>query len=81
MAGTSGIRPGMACLHARLRAARYHLYIENLIVILETAKSGIIGAGLDILHFTQAIGAIRGWSARPDAAMWFSISWAEGIQP
>lgn len=55
--------------------------VENLIGLLRGAQETCIEAGLiDRSCVEDGIAALRAWKRRPDAAMWFAISWAEGIR-
>jgi SAM-dependent methyltransferase len=57
----------------------FSLYLENLIGVLEGARSLILSADLlDRAGFEAGINALREWMKRPDAALWFAIAWAEG---
>jgi ubiquinone/menaquinone biosynthesis C-methylase UbiE len=61
---------------------RFGAHVETLIGVLESARATIVEAGLlrdD--QCAQGIEALRAWGRRPDAAMWFSFSWAEGLRP
>jgi ubiquinone/menaquinone biosynthesis C-methylase UbiE len=56
--------------------------VENMATILEGARGAIVGPPLvapDL--FDGALRALRAWGRRPDAAIWFSICWAEGARP
>ena len=56
--------------------------VENLAGILAGARDPILAAGpLEPAVFDAALGDLRAWAARPDAALWFAICWAEGIRP
>jgi ubiquinone/menaquinone biosynthesis C-methylase UbiE len=53
--------------------------IDNLIGILESAADSMISARfIDEASFKNGIDHLSQWAQRPDAAMWFAISWAEG---
>jgi ubiquinone/menaquinone biosynthesis C-methylase UbiE len=53
--------------------------VENLVGVLEGAKQAMLKEELlDVSSFTDGIQALHVWGRRPDAAIWFSISWAEG---
>jgi hypothetical protein len=55
--------------------------VENLIGLLRGAQETCIEAGLmDRSYMDDGIAALESWKQRPDAAMWFAISWAEGIR-
>ncbi len=59
--------------------ANFQPLVENLIFILVGARERILsGALLDDLVFDQTIASMEGWRQRPDAAIWYAISWAEG---
>ncbi len=56
--------------------------VENLAAILAGARPEILEIGaFDATHFDQALAALRAWRARPDAAFWYFVSWAEGVRP
>jgi SAM-dependent methyltransferase len=56
--------------------------VENMARILEGARESIVGPGLvDAIAFGDSLRELRGWGQRPDAALWFSICWAEGRKP
>ena len=61
---------------------RFRLYTDNLIGIVTGARDSIVGrALLEARSFEAAVVELRQWSARPDAAMWYAMSWAEGRKP
>jgi len=56
--------------------------VENLISILEGTREPILSLGeVDASGFKQIIDAFREWGKRPDVAIWYAISWAEGKMP
>lgn len=56
--------------------------VENMATILEGARDPIVGPGLmERSTFGEALRELRAWGRRPDAAIWFSICWAEGVRP
>jgi SAM-dependent methyltransferase len=58
---------------------RFDAYVENLVRILEGARTPILDNRLlDAGSFTDGVAALQPWSRRADAALWFAISWAEG---
>ena len=60
---------------------QFPLVAENLIGILEGAKALILKeALLDEPSFKLAIEGLKHWKTLPDAALWYSIAWAEGIK-
>lgn len=59
----------------------FTLLVENMIKLFDGARALMIAGGLvDGEIYELGIEALRRWMLRPDAAMWFSISWAEGIK-
>ncbi len=56
-------------------------YADNLIGILEGARSGIEEMlNLDSFQFDTEMEQIRKWSEKPDAALWYAANWAEAIK-
>ncbi len=56
--------------------------VQNLEKILSGARDIILStAHIDEAAFARAIEALEEWSARPDAAFWFAMCWAEGSKP
>jgi len=56
--------------------------VRNLLGILAGARAAIVATGrVDDAAFDAAVAATRVWAARPDAALWFAIAWAEGVRP
>jgi SAM-dependent methyltransferase len=55
--------------------------IRNLLEILAGARAAILETGrVDDTAFDAAVAATWKWAARPDAALWFAIAWAEGVR-
>ena len=54
---------------------------SNLMKILWGAQEAILATGLPAAAFDDGVASLQTWSARPDAAFWFAMSWAEGIRP
>jgi SAM-dependent methyltransferase len=56
--------------------------VHNLYEVLGGAAQDVIGAGLmDEKKYIDALYSLRDFSRRPDAALWYGISWAEGRKP
>ena len=56
--------------------------VENLIAILQGVRPQILSHGeFDNGTFDATIAMFREWGQRPDAAIWYAISWAEGRRP
>ncbi|HVS33158.1 MAG TPA: methyltransferase domain-containing protein [Thermoanaerobaculia bacterium] len=57
----------------------FDVVTANMIGVVTTARQTILDmALLDAPTFDAAIAAYRKWARRPDAAIWFSMCWAEG---
>jgi SAM-dependent methyltransferase len=60
---------------------RFAPLVENMASLLEGARQAIVGGGLlGAAELDAALAALRSWAGRPDAALWFSICWAEGVR-
>lgn len=63
-------------------APDFPLLARNLIDVIRPAVPAMAKAGLvDAAAAAAAIRALRAWTRRPDAALWYSICWAEGTRP
>lgn len=59
----------------------FGFYVENLLGVIEGARDLIVGQRLlDEKAFDAGIKAIGRWRNLPDAAIWFSLSFAEGVR-
>ncbi len=57
----------------------FEVLAANMLGVVLTAKERIVGGDLlDERSFDAAVRNYRDWSKRPDAALWFSMCWAEG---
>ena len=56
--------------------------VENIVGILQGVREQILKLGdFDDNAFDGCIDNFREWGQRPDAAMWYAISWVEGVRP
>ena len=56
--------------------------VDNLVRILQGVRGPILDLGeVEAAFFDGCVAAIRSWGERPDAALWYAISWAEGRRP
>ena len=54
-------------------------YVDNLVRILDGVRQPILDLGeVDAGYFDDVLTALRRWGERPDAGMWYAVSWAEG---
>jgi SAM-dependent methyltransferase len=60
----------------------FGLVVTNLIAILEQVRDRMVAEGL-ITGSTvdEGLAALEAWGKRPDAAIWYGMSWAEGVRP
>ena len=55
--------------------------VQNLIHILDGAREVLLATGgVDRDQLDTGLAELRVWGERPDAAIWFGISWAEGVR-
>ncbi len=55
-------------------------YASNLIGIIAGAKEEIIELGMQQVDFDDDIAALGAWAQLPDATLWYSANWAEGVK-
>ncbi len=78
-AGATPIRNTWIFFGSCAGQTHFHLYIENMIGLLEGARTPMLDAGfIDPAGFRDGISSLRAWMKRADAAMWFAIAFAEG---
>lgn len=59
----------------------FEVLAANMLGVIVTARQAIISASLlEESAFDEAVVSYRAWARRPDAALWFSMSWAEGAK-
>ncbi len=57
-------------------------FVENLVGVLRGARQTVLSQRLiEPEMFDEGLANVTKWGARADAALWFSICWAEGIKP
>ncbi len=57
----------------------FDVLAANMLGVALTARDRIVGGDLMTAEaFDAAVESYRGWARRPDAALWFSMCWAEG---
>jgi serine phosphatase RsbU (regulator of sigma subunit)/SAM-dependent methyltransferase len=81
----AGARPrGSRCLHfgSCVGSPEFESMIENFIGIIAGARAEMVQFELaDGRQIDEGIDAFREWMHRPDAAMWYTTCWAEGVRP
>lgn len=62
-------------------APDFPAFVRNLAGVIESAHEVITGPlGFNPRRFDRALGALRHWGRRPDAAIWYGLCWAEGVR-
>jgi SAM-dependent methyltransferase len=81
-AGAKPVRNAWVFFGSCAGEAIWPTVIENCIVILRGAREAMLRLpeASDAM-IEEAIDALRAWSARPDAALWYAIALAEGVKP
>ncbi|MCI0567614.1 MAG: methyltransferase domain-containing protein [Acidobacteria bacterium] len=60
----------------------FPLFLQNLTEVLASARKTLLAHDLITTpSFHAAMRSLRGWGKRPDAAIFYSIAWAEGRRP
>lgn len=78
-AGAAPVRNTWVFFGACAGQAEMADYVENLARILEGVREPILRLGEhDEVGFDAAVAAVRAWGRRPEAALWYAVSWAEG---
>jgi SAM-dependent methyltransferase len=61
--------------------ANFDFLVSNLAEILNGARQTMLREVLiDLNGFDQALAALRTWGHRADAAIWYAMSWADGVR-
>ena len=80
-AGAAPLRNTWIFFGACAGQANFEGFVENLEGVILTAKERILEAGLcSGVFLDETLLALRAWSRRPDAALWYGLSWAEGVK-
>ena len=59
----------------------FHAYLANLHAVIAGARDPIVsGRLLDLSTFRAGLSSLQDWGGRPDASIWYSIAWAEGLR-
>lgn len=57
----------------------FDIYVDKLIGVIAGAKGEIVRSQLfEAATFDRIIESFRSWRLRPDATLWYAVSWAEG---
>jgi ubiquinone/menaquinone biosynthesis C-methylase UbiE len=60
----------------------FEAMVENFIGIMDGARKEIVSFGLgDDDRIDAALEGFRAWSRLPNASLWYTTSWAEGVRP
>lgn len=78
-AGAQPVRNTWIFFGACAGMEHFDVLSANMLGVIMTARDPIVGGGLlEETSFDEAVQAYRTWARRPDAALWFSMCWAEG---
>lgn len=81
-AGAKPVRNSWIFFGACAGQKEFPALVENLATILTGARAAIVTPGMvEGSMFDEALRELRAWGLREDAAIWFSICWAEGVRP
>ena len=59
----------------------FDVIAANMLGVIKTARPAILdGALLEESAFDTAVENYESWASRPDASLWFSMCWAEGLK-
>jgi sigma-B regulation protein RsbU (phosphoserine phosphatase) len=59
----------------------FEAMVANFIGIIEGARKEIVSSGLsDGRRLDEGFEALRAWMKKPDAALWYTTCWAEGVR-
>jgi hypothetical protein len=60
----------------------FELLSQNLILVLTGARNSVLeDSKMSPDSFDESINALAKWSKNPEAALWYSICWAEAARP
>lgn len=81
----AGARPSRATLIPWSNCAGHGDFpelIRNLIEVIRTGREQVVsGQLLSGTAFDAALDEIARWATRPDAVLWYAVSWAEAVVP
>lgn len=60
--------------------AEFESVVRNIASIIEEALDDIVATGTPAKLVMQTLDGLMDWSKEPDSAVWFGMSWAEGIR-
>jgi len=80
-AGAAPVRSTWIFFGACAGEPRWQGFVENIHSQLAGAREAMVKGGLlGAMEIDAALAAFLDWAARPDAAFWYSICWAEGAR-
>lgn len=78
-AGAEPVRNTWVFFGSCAGAEHFPHYVANLIGVIAGARAKVVELGLlEEAAFDAGIDALRAWSQRRDAAIWYAMAWAEG---
>ena len=80
-AGIAPVRNTWIFFGACAGMEHFDVLAANMLGVAVTARQAILdNALLEEAQFDAAVESYRAWARRPDAALWFSMCWAEGVK-
>jgi ubiquinone/menaquinone biosynthesis C-methylase UbiE len=80
-AGAAPIRNSWIFFGSCSGEEHFNIYVDNLIGVLAGAKDQIIKQKLfEPDKYARIITLIQNWRRKPDASLWYAVSWAEGLK-
>lgn len=58
----------------------FEAVVRNIASIVDEATDDIVATGMPRGSVISALDALIDWSKEPDSAVWFGMSWAEGVR-
>ena len=80
-AGAQPIRNSFVFFGSCASEPHFRQYVDNLVSVIRGARGAVIEAGLlDSSLFDTAVIELQKWGQERAAAIWYAMSWAEGIR-
>jgi SAM-dependent methyltransferase len=80
-AGAKPVRITWVFFGACAGEASFRGFVDNLAQVLIGSRALVLEIGVEASRFDDAIRSLEAFAARPDAAIWYGMAWAEGRTP
>ncbi len=62
-------------------AENFNVYVDNLVAVISGARAKILEQNLfEAPKFDRIVNFFGTWRQKPDASLWYAVSWAEGLK-